>query len=236
MNPRGPVMSYQHPHCTGASSVSARILASLLTLTVCAPLHGAQLELGDCELSAQERSFVEALATHPGQRRSELICDPVLVGFAAARAADMADRGYFGHVDPDNAGPNRRLRESGYPLPEHYRGGRTNNVESLLGGIGDPGRAVAELADSRDHRPHLLGEDPFYAEQDRFGIAYLRDPDTPQVDIWVLIIARPERPDDPRLYCTPAPGRWLSVGREGQYLSSAEPQVKPPPKASSSRV
>lgn len=197
-----------------------RTATALLLAALASPSHAAELELQSCELSELEAGFAEALANHPRQTRPRLSCDPRLQAFARARAQDMTERGYFGHVDPDNRGPNTILRETGFQLPDHYRDGRSNNVESLLGGIRAPDAVLDTLSRSSTHRAHLLGDEAFYAEQDRFGVAYLRDPDTPQVDIWVVIIARERREDDPDLYCTPAPHvcferKTGDVGQEG---------------------
>jgi len=135
----------------------------------------------------------------------------------------MAQRGYVSHITPDRKGPNRMLRESGYPLPDSYLNGLANNVESIVGGIDAPEAVWQALIDSPDHRPHLLGEGPGFLSQDEFGIAYFRDIHAPHVDYWVVIIARRPQPGEPELLCTPAPSVCFRTGT----VPSAGPSAGP---------
>ncbi len=115
------------------------------------------------------------------------------------------------------------LRDFGYPLPAQYRGGQSNSVESIAGGIESPQAVWQALIASPAHRPHLLGEGPGFAEQDEFGVAYRRNIHAPHVDYWVIVIARQQTPEDPSLICTPPPAVCFQVGadnsRSGQALT-----------------
>ncbi len=163
-------------------------------------------EPGPCDLSPEESSLARRLTQSELQQRHQLICNPRLVAFARARARDFAERGYFSHVTPDRVGPNDLLRASGYGLPDYYSRGLSNNVEAIAGGLIGPEAVWEALLASDAHRVHLLGELPFYRDQDEFGVAYYHDPDTPHSHYWVVVVARPRKEGDPRMICTPAPG------------------------------
>jgi hypothetical protein len=164
------------------------------------------ISLADCPPAGRAAELARLIVVHIDQARERLICDPRLVEFAEARAADMAERGYFGHVGPDNLGPNAQLAASGFPLPNAYPLGRNNSIESIVGGLARPDDVLAELLNSSRHRPQILGELPFFQEQDRYGAAYVYAPQTPEVDLWVIVFAREADPDEVELNCTPPPG------------------------------
>jgi uncharacterized protein YkwD len=168
-------------------------------------------EPGPCDLSREESALARQLTDKRLQQRRRLVCNPRLVTFARARARDFAERQYFAHVTPDRVGPNDLLRAWGYSLPDHYSRGLSNNVEAIAGGLAGPEAVWKALLDSTAHRVHLLGELPFYQEQDEFGIAHYYDPDTPHSHYWVVVLARPRKPGDPRMICTPAPGPCFNL-------------------------
>lgn len=172
-----------------------------------------QPAVADCGIHPRARALAELIAAHPEQQREALVCDPRLAAFAQARATDMVLRGYFGHVDPDNVGPNQRLRELGFPLPDAYLDGRNNSIESILGGLADPDDVLRALLRSSRHRTQVLGEETFFRVQDRYGIGYVADPATERVDHWVIVFAREATEDDPYLNCTPPPGACFEVSR-----------------------
>ena len=163
-----------------------------------------------CALSEPETRLA-TLLTGDRQKRPVLRCRAELQHFARLRAEDMARRGYLAHLTPDRKGPNHLLRAAGYPLPPSYRGGLSNNVESIAGGIRSPDAVWDALTASSSHRAHLLGEHPAYREQDEFGVAYERDLYAPHVDYWVVIIARKVRPGDDELICTPEPAECFRI-------------------------
>ena len=192
-----------------------RTLALLLCLF---PVAAA----ADCLLAGRAAELAVMISASTEQHRELLICDPRLVAFAESRARDMAERGYFGHVGPDNLGPNALLVADGFPLPDAYPLGRNNSVESIVGGLSRPADVLDELLSSSRHRPQILGESRFFHEQDRYGIAYVYAPATPEVDLWVIVFAREADPDEPELDCTPPPGVCL------ERSPARELPVKPP--------
>ncbi|MDJ0654936.1 MAG: hypothetical protein QNJ40_12315 [Xanthomonadales bacterium] len=189
------------------------IAAALISLNLAAAPTGGPEPEGSCKLSETERQLLVELVSHPDQRRSGLRCDRTLHKFARERAEDMARRGYFSHRTPERLGPNALLREFGYPLPDSYRGPLGNSVESILGGIRDPESVWREFLGSTVHREHLLGHDEFFESQDEVGVAHVRAIDSKHVDYWVVVIARKERADDPKLFCTPEPAVCFRSGR-----------------------
>jgi len=179
----------------------------------------SQVAAGDpepdaCELTPPERRMADLLL-QASRLRGTLRCRPELSRFASRRARDMARRGYFSHLTPERLGPNQLLRDQGYPLPAAYPGGLANTVESIAGGVRAPEDAWRLLTASASHREHLLGEDPGFADQDEFGIAYYRDIHAPHVDYWVIVIARRSRPAEPDLLCTPQPAECFALTAAG---------------------
>lgn len=177
------------------------IIALFVLLT---PLAANTGEEPTCSLTKEEAAVAQSLEQHPEQARTSLECDPRLTNFARTRAADMAERDYFGHVTPERKGPNALLRATGYEIPKYYVGGIANSIESILGGEGNPAKAWRLLMESSVHRKHLLGLDVTYAEQTHYGVGYLHRPDSKYAHYWVVVIAKPGAADRP-MTCTPAP-------------------------------
>jgi len=92
------------------------ILTILLALT---PSRSA--EAGSCEYFTNEERLIASLMWNTSaQGRPYLSCDPILTQVARARAYDMANRGYFDHVNPDGIGPNYLVEQAGYRLPDWW--------------------------------------------------------------------------------------------------------------------
>lgn len=70
--------------------------------------------------NAQEERIAVLMTQDPDQKRSSLSYNPILARVARERAADMARRGYFSHVNPDGLGPNFLAAQAGYALPAPY--------------------------------------------------------------------------------------------------------------------
>lgn len=222
-NPREPAPAGQ--------GRAARLMLSLIV--GCAPAAGIGLPtavvaepdqtprqrvssaLGACALDDNELILFQKLIEH-SKNPHDLSCDPTLQTFAEFRARDMATRGYLSHISPEHRGPNQMLRDASYPLPDIYRDGLANNVESIVGGIESPDAVWKALLASPAHRAHLLGEGAGFDEQDELGVAYARNLYAPHVDYWVIVIARRARPDDPRVICTPPPATCFPVGPEAE--------------------
>ena len=158
-----------------------------------------------CTMSPEERALFALIVESARQERTELRCSSKLQEFARMRARDMVSRGYFSHVTPDRVGLNELLRESGYQLPSLYGDALANSVEAIVGGYADPDIVYSELLASGSHRKHILGEIGFFRNQDEIGLAYVHSPDSDYEDYWVVVIARQERPDEPRYLCSPEP-------------------------------
>jgi uncharacterized protein YkwD len=143
-----------------------------------------------CDLNEQEEAVAELMINDPDQNRSHPICNPILAQVARERAKDMAERGYFSHTNPDGDGPNILVREAGYPLPDWYSSNQnSNNVESIGGGYETAAAVWDGWLHSPAHRTHVLAEQPFYAEQEAFGVGYYTDPNSPLKSYWVFISA-----------------------------------------------
>ncbi len=164
-----------------------------------------------CDLAPKEQGLAQLLIASPMQLRSSLDCDPALVAIARERAHDMATRGYFKHHTPEGVGPNDFLRSRGFLLPRRYPAGHGNTVEAIVGGYADPREVWTELLGSALHRAHVLGDDATFREQDRYGIGYVREWNTPQVDFWVLLIARRADPAEPATACSPPPTECVTM-------------------------
>lgn len=158
-----------------------------------------------CALTPKEQALAQLLIAKPIQLRPSLTCDPLLVALARERAQDMATRRYFRHDSPEGVGPNDFLRRRGFPLPGSHPTGRANTVEAIVGGYSDPREVWEELLGSALHSVHMKGTEPTFLEQDLYGIGYAREWNTPQVDFWVVLIARRARPDEPETLCSPPP-------------------------------
>ena len=146
-----------------------------------------------CELNEQETAVFNMMRDHPDQGRAHVNCNPVLARVARERAQDMAERGYFSHVDPDGHGPNHLVTAAGFRLPDWYPdSGTANNIESIGAGFASPGDIWQAWLDSQYHRIHVLGTDRFYAGQEEVGIGYYADPNSLYVEYWVVITAPTE--------------------------------------------
>lgn len=131
---------------------------------------------------------------NPGQRRDTLIWDARLHSAAQKRARDMGERKYFNHVDPDGCGPNFYVLQTGYRLPIEWTAFKSaNQVESILAGTANPDKAFDLWLNSGKHRQQVLGLNPFFELQTRFGIAHVNVPGSPHKDYWVYIGAPPEK-------------------------------------------
>jgi uncharacterized protein YkwD len=173
---------------TPSNSVVRVLLAALSILLAIAP-HGA------ADVNSQELQIFNYLKNAGGQGRPFAVLDPTLCRVARQKAADMANRGYYSHTNPDGHGPNWLVRQAGYILPDHYDQSPTgNNVESVNAGRASAGDAWSSWLDSSGHRVHLLGENSFYAEQTSVGVGFVDDPGSQWRYYWVVITAPPVGP------------------------------------------
>jgi uncharacterized protein YkwD len=141
-------------------------------------------------LTTAEAQLGRLIMEHPEQRRANPAPHPILTQVARARAEDMAQRGYFDHVNPDGLGPNHFIREAGYPLAAIFSAEpAANNVESIAEFTSTPEATATLLLNSPNHRMHLLGLHEFYAAQNDYGVGHAVAPGNPARDVWVILSA-----------------------------------------------
>lgn len=147
------------------------------------------------DLNTQEQAIFSLLKNAGGQHRTSVALDPILCRVARAKAADMADRGYYDHTDPSGHGPNWLVRQAGYSLPDFYDQSLAgNNIESITAGRQSASDAWSSWMNSAPHRTHLLGENSFYAAQTSVGIGYVNRPGSQWTWYWVVVTAPPSGP------------------------------------------
>jgi uncharacterized protein YkwD len=143
-------------------------------------------------LNAQEQALADRIASDSRQGRASVTVDATLSAVARAKAADMANREYFAHTDPDGNGANTLVRRAGYSLPSHYSTAASgNNIESLAAGYSSVSSVWSGWMESADHKRHLLGETDFFAEQTALGVGYYEKSGAPYRYYWVVITAPP---------------------------------------------
>lgn len=146
-----------------------------------------------CQPGAEERALAQRIAAHPEQQRPSFVCHPILEQVARAHAQYMAASGQLSHLDASGTGPNARVRQAGYPLPSWYSlEPAANNIQSIAGGYPTAEAVFNAWLASSGHRPHVLGLDPFWAEQVEYGIGFAANPASPHGQYWVLLTARRE--------------------------------------------
>ena len=149
----------------------------------------------EAQLNSQEQRVATLLTNASGQQRPFVQVDPILSRVARARAADMARRHYFAHVNPDGHGPNYLVREAGYTLPASYdQSPSANSIESAAAGDTSADGAWSTWMGSAPHKKHLLGQDPFYAAQTSLGVGYYYDANSEYQHYWVVLTAPPAGP------------------------------------------
>lgn len=141
-----------------------------------------------CGNTEQAKALSLLIANDKGQKRKLLQCNPTLVEIAEIKAKDMAERGLVSHFL--GGSPNTRIRNAGLTLPEYYGDAMSNQVEALAGGYITADDVWYALKTSTSHRQHLLGELPFYEEQDQIGIAFYKDYSTPHVEYWAVYLTK----------------------------------------------
>lgn len=150
--------------------------------------------------------------SNPHQGRPELILDPIIENVARARAKDMADRGYFAHVNPDGNAANYLLKQAGYVLPSWWPTARDiNNVESIAAGYSEASSTWTAWMNSPEHKQHLLAQLDFYKSETHYGVGYYAKPGSPYVYYWVVITAPPQ-PPKPVDFTTPAGSETVVTG------------------------
>jgi uncharacterized protein YkwD len=168
------------------------IRRSLTAIAVCLWMAGG---LAMAALNSQEQALADRVINASSQGRAFVTIDATLSAVARAKAADMANREYFAHTDPDGNGANTLVRRAGYPLPSHYSTAASgNNIESLAAGYSSVASVWSGWMESADHKRHILGETDFFAEQTSLGVGYYEKSGAPFRYYWVILTAPPSGP------------------------------------------
>jgi hypothetical protein len=175
--PGGPTASAEAAESRAARPCSAR---------------GGAAGSGGIAANEQESEIGRMLENAPGQQRNRLVRNPILARVARQRAQDMGERNYFDHTDPDGLGANTLVTRAAYSLPDFYdHSPAGNNIESIGAGYHTSAAAWAGWMNSAGHRTHLLGLQPFYADQTEYGVGYAYVPGSEYGHYWVVLIAKP---------------------------------------------
>ena len=161
--------------------------------------------------NAQEQEIANLMIQASGQRRAFLQFDPILAQVARERAADMARRNYFDHINPDGHGANYLVRQAGYALSAGYPADG-NNLESIAAGGSTASVTWSDWMGSAPHKTHLLGELDFFATQTSYGVGYYEDPGARYRYYWVVITAPPMPRTASVAIASPASGASVPEG------------------------
>lgn len=164
-----------------------------MTHTILIPsVYGPPVVL-PCGFNRLAHRLFELIRDDPNQQRdrTKIVCHPVLVQVAQAKAQDMLDRDYYTHVDPDGHGADWLVQQAGYELPGSYGTGlSTNYIESIAKNTPTAERVFMRFLASPPHRRHLLGETSHFREQTCFGVGFSGTYPTSAL-YWCVISAPP---------------------------------------------
>lgn len=171
------LLAWYQPASASSPQSNGTVAPRLVYLPIVSRMPPAEPASVTCQLNEQEANVAAKMSSDPQQRRKTMVCDPILVEVARARARDMATRNYFNHVTPEGTGPNYWVTQAGYALPSWYDHSRSaNNLESIAAGYATADDAWNAWMGSSHHKTHLLALNSFYADQVNFGIAFVEVP------------------------------------------------------------
>lgn len=132
------------------------------------------------------------------EKRDKLVWSAELAKAAYDKAKDMAERNYFGHVDPDGYGMNYKINKAGFDLADYLmQSKKANNFESIAAGTDrNTGKIMIQqlIIDkgipSLGHRKHLLGMTTFWAEAKYCGIGFYKKPGSKYTYYICVLIAK----------------------------------------------
>lgn len=113
-------------------------------------------------------------------KNTSLLWNDTLAKAAEAKASDMADRNYYGHVDPDGFGMNHFIHKGGYKLNSNWIKDKSENYfESIAAGAASGEQVIRTFiidkgVPSLGHRNHLLGVGDWNASLVDIGIGFAR--------------------------------------------------------------
>lgn len=140
-----------------------------------------------CGLTPEAQQLARLVINDIDQHRRKLSCNVLLAEAASIKARDMATSGLISHFG--RGGANQRLRDVGYPLSMRYPSQFANHVESVSGNSPNAIEAWKTFKASKEHRLHLLGEHPFFRQQNEIGVGHFYSPDSVHEHYWVIYIA-----------------------------------------------
>ena len=134
-------------------TLAVATFAAAMTGTLAAPAAGA-LAGGHDRVSASEQTDLIALVNdyRANKGLQQVVPNGTLAAAAAWMAADMAAKGYVGHVSSDGRSPTQRMSAFGYPATAMYTG------EDLAAGYGTAGAVLAGWQASAAHNAILLNQ------------------------------------------------------------------------------
>ena len=121
--------------------------------------------------------------------------DPTLMKVAYKRAADMAEKNYFDHVNKEGFGVNWLMQAEGYELNDRWTQKKDfNSFESISGGFATGIEHINNLIldkgqDPPGHRQHLLGMNDFWGKCVDVGAALVHNPKSKYKYYFVILIA-----------------------------------------------
>lgn len=136
-------------------------------------------------VKSKARIAFEELCIAEGQQRPSLVWDDCLALAAGIRADNISIE--WGHCFRGNCA--NRIVRAVCPLPSDYPE-NGNSVESIIGGVDDPLKALKFLLASPSHADHLLGRTDFFRVQNRAGVAFLQREGSPYTFYYVFLISK----------------------------------------------
>lgn len=137
-----------------------------LLLLLCAAALACDEGVTTPELSESVPAEVETFATLVNQHRVSVGCEPLtwhtgVAQVAQAHSADMVERGFFAHTNPDGQSPFDRMRAAGIDFgaaAENIAYGYPDAASVLQGWLDSPGhRANIENCGLEQHGVGLVG-------------------------------------------------------------------------------
>lgn len=113
-------------------------------------------------------------------KKTRLSWNDTLAKVAEAKAFDMANRNYYGHVDPEGFGINYFINKSGYRLNSKWLQEKSENYfESIAAGSAGGEQVIRTFiidkgVPSLGHRNHLLGVGDWNASLVDIGIGFAK--------------------------------------------------------------
>jgi uncharacterized protein YkwD len=201
----------QNANCHFISTLRMRIIFSLFTsfLLLTSFKNGDSITI-DKQEALKAFALLNDIRTNPTNyyqqfdflkslkiKSKKLSWNDTLARVADGKAYDMANRNYYGHVDPDGLGINYFINKNGYTLnPVWLKNKEENYFESILAEVKDGESAIKKFiidegVPSLGHRNHLLGVGEWNASLVDIGIGFARRDSGSNYKTYVsIVIAR----------------------------------------------